>query len=387
MFLQNFQPLFFRKNTVIRCMAAALILSAPLSGPVYAGPAEDTTIGMSTGPAADHTGVPSYIHPQYYDSQLKNPVVQPADLYSYEQMEQDINALSGRYQNLVTVNVIGQSLDGRKLYDVIVGSPSAPKQVMIQGAIHAREYITVPLMMQQLESLLAGYDTGYYNDIPLADLLNSTAIHFIPMANPDGVSLSQFGEGAIRSDGLRQVIQTCYALDTADQRTTAPYDQYLRRWKSNANGIDLNHNFDAGWGRLNATLFHNSATNYKGPAPLSEPESQALASLANQYRFHAVINYHSMGNVIYWDTEQNRQAQASLDLANRVSAAGGYTILPNLGAGGYKDWLQQRDASVPGITIEVGSTTAPVSFSEYPAIWDQNKMVPGILLVFAKEQQ
>lgn len=385
MFLQNYLPRCFKKSAVIGC--TALILSAPLYRPAYAGPADDTSIGMSTGPASVGTGASASLHPQYYDSNLKNPVVHPVDRYSYDQMEQDIKALGERYQNRVTVSVIGQSLDGRNLYDVIVGDPSAPRQVMIQGAIHAREYITVPLMMQQLEALLAGYDNGYYNDIPLKDLLSGTTIHFVPMANPDGVSLSQSGESAIRSDALRQVIQTCYAQDTADQRTAAPYDQYLTRWKSNANGVDLNHNFDAGWGRLNAALFHNSATNYKGPTPLSEPESQALAGLADQYRFKAVINYHAMGNVIYWDTEQNQEAQSSLDLANRVSASNGYTILGSLGAGGYKDWLQQKDGSVPGITIEVGSTQAPVSFAEYPAIWDQNKMVPGILLVFAREWQ
>lgn len=385
MFLKNYLPRCFKKTAVIGCMT--LILLAPLYRPAYAGPAEDTSIGMATGPASDGMGAPSVMHPQYYDTILQNPVVQPADPYSYEQMEKDLKALGGRYQNHITVSVIGQSLDGRKLYDVIVGNPSAPNQVMIQGAIHAREYITVPLVMQQLEYLLAGYDTGYYNNIPLTELLSSTAIHFVPMANPDGVTLSQFGESAIHSDALRQVIQTCYAQDTADQLTAAPYDQYLTRWKSNANGVDLNHNFDAGWGRLNATLFHNSAANYKGPAPLSEPESQALAALAEQYHFKAVINYHAMGNVIYWDTDQNKETQPSLDLANRVSASNGYSILGSLGAGGYKDWLQQKDGSVPGITIEVGSTQAPVSFSEYPAIWDQNKMVPGILLIFTKEWQ
>ncbi|MCQ4991560.1 peptidase, partial [[Clostridium] symbiosum] len=64
----------------------------------------------------------------------------------------------------------------------------------------------------------------------------------------------------------------CYTLDIADARTALSYEEYLTRWKSNARGVDLNHNFDAGWDTLNPTLNHNSFTDYKGPSPLSEPE-------------------------------------------------------------------------------------------------------------------
>ncbi len=74
-------------------------------------------------------------------------------------------------------------------------------------------------MMQQLEYMLAFYDTGTYNDQPLSSVLNNVAVHYIPMANPDGVTLSQFGESAIRSEELRQTIQNCYTLDIADART------------------------------------------------------------------------------------------------------------------------------------------------------------------------
>lgn len=98
-------------------------------------------------------------------------------------MEYDISALAARYGNRMTINVIGQSLDGRNIYDIIIGNPAAPKKILFQGAIHAREYIVVPLMMQQLEYMLAFYDTGTYNDQPLSSVLNNVAVHYIPMAN------------------------------------------------------------------------------------------------------------------------------------------------------------------------------------------------------------
>ncbi len=333
---------FLKKSAAVGYISLSLAFSSVFAGIAYAGPADDTSLttpspGPGSGPGAE---VP--VDNSYYNQRLSDPVVKPVDKYSYEQMEYDISALAARYGNRMTINVIGQSLDGRNIYDIIIGNPAAPKKILFQGAIHAREYIVVPLMMQQLEYMLAFYDTGTYNDQPLSSVLNNVAVHYIPMANPDGVTLSQFGESAIRSEELRQTIQNCYTLDIADARTALSYEEYLTRWKSNARGVDLNHNFDAGWDTLNPTLNHNSFTDYKGPSPLSEPESQALANLAQQNAFSAVINYHAMGRVLYWDTEGNQKAAESYDMALAASGVTGYQVLASKGVGGYKDWLQKE---------------------------------------------
>lgn len=369
---------FLKKSAAVGYISLSLAFSSVFAGTAYAGPADDTSLttpspGPGSGPGAE---VP--VDNSYYNQRLSDPVVKPIDKYSYEQMEYDISALAARYGNRMTINVIGQSLDGRNIYDIIIGNPAAPKKILFQGAIHAREYIVVPLMMQQLEYMLAFYDTGTYNDQPLSSVLNNVAVHYIPMANPDGVALSQFGESAIRSEELRQTIQNCYTLDIADARTALSYEEYLIRWKSNARGVDLNHNFDAGWDTLNPTLSHNSFTDYKGPSPLSEPESQALANLAQQNAFSAVINYHAMGRVLYWDTEGNQKTAESYDMALAASGVTGYQVLANKGVGGYKDWLQRKGNPAPGLTIEVGRSTCPVAFSEYQSIWDQNKQIPAL---------
>lgn len=369
---------FLKKSAAVGYISLSLAFSSVFAGIAYAGPADDTSLttpspGPGSGPGAE---VP--VDNSYYNQRLSDPVVKPVDKYSYEQMEYDISALAARYGNRMTINVIGQSLDGRNIYDIIIGNPAAPKKILFQGAIHAREYIVVPLMMQQLEYMLAFYGTGTYNDQPLSSVLNNVAVHYIPMANPDGVTLSQFGESAIRSEELRQTIQNCYTLDIADARTALSYEEYLTRWKSNARGVDLNHNFDADWDTLNPTLNHNSFTDYKGPSPLSEPESQALANLAQQNAFSAVINYHAMGRVLYWDTEGNQKAAESYDMALAASGVTGYQVLASKGVGGYKDWLQKKGNPVPGLTIEVGRSTCPVAFSEYQSIWDQNKQIPAL---------
>lgn len=380
-----------KRSALAGCITLSLAVSTVCSGVALAGPADDPYLATKpVGPGQADQGTqpvlptqPVYVNPQYYDLGLANPIVKPVDKYSYEQMEVDMITLLNRYPGRVTINAIGQSHDGRNIYDFIIGNPNAPKQILFQGAIHAREYITVPLMMQQMEYLLAFYDSGFFQDKAVSSLMSNVAIHFIPMANPDGVALSQFGEGAIRSPELRGMIQACYAMDLAEGRTASSYEYYISRWKSNAMGVDLNHNFDAGWASLNPTLNHYSSTDFKGLAPLSEPETQALSNLTNQYKFSAVINYHAMGRVLYWDTANNQQTATSMEIAQIVSAASGYQILSSKGVGGLKDWLQQRSNSVPGVTIELGRSAAPVAFSEYPEIWQQNKAVPILLVNYA----
>lgn len=368
-------------------LALSLALAQTSFITAFAGPADESFVSAGgsassqdepSGPAALGPAAPANTA-DYYMAALSDPIVKPVDKYSYEQMEQDINALKSRYPGQMTVNVIGQSADGRNLYDIIVGNPSASKHILFQGTIHAREYINVPLMMQQLEYLLAFQNTGSYNGKSLSDMLNQAAIHFVPLVNPDGAAISQNGENGIRSEELKAQIRTAYETDKAEGRTSADYDSYLKRWKSNGRGVDLNHNFDAGWSGLN-TVSHPSSSDYKGTAPLSEPEAMALASLTDQYPFAACISYHAMGQVIYWDTEHNGQTADSRELAELVSKNNGYQILASKGVAGYKDWIQQRSASIPGITIEVGKSACPVSFSEYNTIWEQNRAVPGMVI-------
>lgn len=307
--------------------------------------------------------------------EVQNPIVHPVEKYSYDQMAADIVSLQNAYGDKVHVNVIGTSLDGRNIYDIIVGNPSASQQILIQGGIHAREYMTPLLMMSQVEFALSNYDTGHYNRRALSDMFQQTAIHFVPMSNPDGVSLSQFGLEAIRSEALRQGILASYQIDTEKQRTSASFDTYLTKWKGNAGGIDLNHNFDADWNGLMGNATFPSYAGYKGPSPLSEPESRALAELSGQHSWAATISYHSQGEIIYWDCSTSKQKTASESLAKALSSMTGYRLDGSDGKGGYKDWMQSKADSTASVTLEVGKTACPVPFGEYQTVWQQNKGV------------
>ena len=322
----------------------------------------------------------------FLDKTIANPIVKVTDKYSHEQMEADISSLKERYGDKIQVNAIGQSRDGRTIYEIVIGNPDAPKHVLFQGAIHGREYMTPLLMMNQLELALANYDTGHYDGRALSDMFAQVALHYVPMANPDGVAISQYGLSGIRSDALRQEVAACYNRDVAAGKTTLTLEEYLPYWKSNGMGVDLNHNFPAQWEEIQIPTTEGSYANYKGPAPLSEPESQVLAALTNQRTWAATVSYHSMGNIIYWDTEHNQSSASSLALAESISQVTGYRLNGSRGKGGFKDWVQLNGQMAPSVTIETGSVACPMPVSEYESVWNQNKSVWARVMCYVMGQ-
>jgi len=322
----------------------------------------------------------------FLDLQIENPVVKATEIYSYDQMTADIQELQKRYGQKMKVNILGKSYDNRDIYEVIIGNGNAPKHILIQGAIHAREHMTSLIIMNQIETALFFYDTGQYEGRGLGEMFQQTAVHFIPMSNPDGVTLAQFGLDSIQSDILKQVISYCYARDTAVKLTSAPIEQYLTQWKSNGAGVDLNHNFPPEWEKIKSTSGENSFAGYKGTAPFSEPESQALASVAEQYPWACTISYHSMGNLIYWDSQGSQTKEASQALAQSLSGVTGYPLDGSGGKGGYKDWMQSKENPVPSVTLEIGSVRCPLPLSQYEALWQQNKAVWVQAMKWAMEQ-
>ena len=115
-------------------------------------------------------------------------------LYTYEGMEEDLKALAKAYPEHMELSSLGTTKDGREIYLARFGSADAGNSIIIQAAIHAREYMTALLTMKQLEYYLYYYDTGYYNGIPYSDIFDTTAVYLIPMLNPDGVTRAAFRE-------------------------------------------------------------------------------------------------------------------------------------------------------------------------------------------------
>ena len=289
--------------------------------------------------------------------------------YSYENFLHDVEILRTAYPNQVQVLNLCTTPDGRQVVDIVLGDINGDNQILIFGAMHAREYITMQVVMRQLCETLGALNGqgGSYRGVNVAELLQGVTIHFVPDSNPDGVAISQFGLDGIKNSSIRSSV----AAMTDD----------FEQWKANANGVDLNRNFDAGWQEFVGEPYPGSER-YKGTSPGSEPEAAALIRLTQDYHIKRAISYHTCGAVIYWYYKQSGSVlEESKKFAEEISSATNYPLDDDytaLDAAGYKDWAVYK-LGVPAITIEVGAETGglinPVPQSRFGAIWERNKNV------------
>ena len=289
--------------------------------------------------------------------------------YSYENFLHDVEILRASRPTQVQVLKLCDTPDGREVLDIVLGDLKGENQILIFGAMHAREYITMQVVMRQLCESLAALNGqgGTWRGMDTAQLLQGLTIHFVPDSNPDGVAISQFGLNGIKNPSIRNSV----AAMTDD----------FEQWKSNANGVDLNRNFDAGWHEYVGSTYPGSER-YKGTSPGSEPEAAALIRLTQDYHIKRAISYHTCGAVIYWYYKQSGSVLAeSKKFAEEISSATYYPLDDDytaLDAAGYKDWVVYK-LGVPAITIEVGAETGglinPVPQSRFGSIWERNKNV------------
>jgi g-D-glutamyl-meso-diaminopimelate peptidase len=284
-------------------------------------------------------------------------VVQPVALYSYEQMMADLAALAGAYPGLCTLESAGTSAEGRELQVLLVGDAASRHHVFVQAAIHAREHMTALLTTAMAERLL---QQGGAADV---------CFHILPMANPDGVTIQQ-------NETIPAGIAGIYTNDGVKGLSVETGALYLEQWQANANGVDLNRNFDAMWDKINTTA-DASFMNYRGAAPGSEPETKAMVAYTERYAFDATLSYHATGSAIYWEFGQDTAVNAaSLSMAEAIKGVSAYELIGDKGGsyGGYKDWamLQKK---IPSVTIEVGTRPAPLMEAEFSNLWFRNRDV------------
>ena len=351
---------------------------------------DKATYAAAGGKAPGSIGISAAVPEGYVNVtavEVSNPIVQNPLMYTYDYMVHDIQGLSERYGGKMKVNVLGTSLDGRNIYELVLGNPNAETQILINGSIHAREYIVSNVIMKQVEYLLAFQDSGSFDGKPMSNWMNEVGIHYVPMINPDGVTISQYGVDGLKNQHYKDVVLDAYARDRIQGRTRAGLSAYTKRWKANASGVNLNQNFDWSWETSSGKANGPSSDSYRGSAPNSEPETQVMSNLIRGSHWEAILNYHAMGNIMYWNTPNNRLLQHSTDLSGILQKLTGYRkVMSDGGGGGMMEFALWAPDPAVSITLELGSTEAPVSTTELPVLWKQHKYVPLYTMKWAWER-
>lgn len=243
---------------------------------------------------------------------------------------------------------IGKSVCGNDILCAHRGGYGG-KQLIITAAIHARECYTALAVLRQLREF-DGQGGGAY---------------FIPLVNPDGAAF--FESGA-----------------TFGKRFLTEHAEMRRQWKANADGVDLNCNFDAQFGGgKEQTAAAPAAHGYIGAYPLCAPESRALAVLTLNVKPAVTVSYHCMGGELYWqfyqdETRRRRDCRLAEAIAGHIGVKKVDGELDS--AGGYKDWCVQA-LHIPAFTVElIARGRHPFFSKDYAADIDANADLPKFIL-------
>lgn len=255
--------------------------------------------------------------------------------------------------------LIGKSLFGEDVVAFHIGNYSG-KQILIDGAIHAREYITSLLIVELIK---------YYSNQEI-----DGGVYFIPLVNPDGVRLVLDGKDWVECENFRNYI---YNLNNNSDDFSL--------WKANGEGVDLNVNFDALWGEGLQNVFCPASENFVGFYPNSEREVRNLISFMLKEPIDLTLSYHTKGEVVFYGFEvlSEESLQRDLEFAQVISKATRYEILKTYGSvGGFSDWVSLQ-LDIPSFTVEVGNLNIPhpIGIENLPEIFEQNKNVIKDLFV------
>ncbi|SIS42852.1 M14 family zinc carboxypeptidase [Salimicrobium flavidum] len=289
-------------------------------------------------------------------------IVNTNSTYTYEEMQGDLEQLDDTYGDLVEVFDIGDSVYDRDIYLVKLGY--GDDHVLYNGSHHAREWLTTILNMNMIEEYAKGYlgETSFpsYN---AKQVLDDTSIWFVPMVNPDGVTLQQKGLSAFPEEVHDKLIEW-------NEGSTN-----FKRWKANAQGIDLNRQYPSGWN--NVTKTSRSYKNFKGDYPLQAPEAKVMRDLQYLLNPELTISYHTAGQIMYWNYRiEPEDYERNSRIARNYSRFSGYDLVQFESNGsGYTDWVLDywdQPALTPELAVYPGPTN--VDPARFPTAWENNKV-------------
>lgn len=253
----------------------------------------------------------------------------------------------------------GDSACGREI--PVIGIGNLKKAVLFAGGVHAQEWLTTLLLMRFVEDFTTAWEgNGELADFSFSRLKSGKGLLILPMVNPDGIEIAV--RGASAAGEFRDLVES------VSSQNPSP-------WQANARGVDLNHNFDAGWGVLRAMEIESgitgpSPTRFGGLHPESEPETRTVVQLVSAFRPRRLYAFHSQGEEIFWEYGGYNIPDASL-IAQALHALSGYTLVENSGLashGGMKDWFIETFRR-PGFTIEIGKGVNPLPIEDLSPIY------------------
>ena len=221
--------------------------------------------------------------------------------------------------------IIGTSVQGRSIEAYTFGT--GPVHIVLAGGMHGG---------YEWNSVLLAYSfMDYFSQHPQM-IPAKLSVTIIPDLNPDGVFAVTGKVGR---------------FDISDVSTDA---KILAAGRFNANGVDLNRNFDCKW---QPKSMWQSKTVSAGTAAFSEPEAASLKKYLASQIPSAVVFWHSQANAVYASQCKNGILSETMNIMNAYADAAHYPKVKTFDAypttGAADDWL--ASVGVPAVTVELST--------------------------------
>ena len=152
----------------------------------------------------------------------------------YDQVLKTIAKMCDTFPEL-HLQSIGQSVLHRDIYALSVGQVENGATLFV-GGTHGQEWLTVSLLLLFIDELLSSVQSGEpLEEIDFSLALQNRGLIVIPALNPDGIEIALSGPKSARWR------KNCVKKIMSKSDLT---------WQANTRGVDLNHNFDAGFSIL-----------------------------------------------------------------------------------------------------------------------------------------
>ena len=277
------------------------------------------------------------------------------------ELNKTVELFSKRY-SFLSVTELGKSILGKSIPVLSLGRGS--RTALYVGTHHGMEWITSMLLLRFVNEfceMVKEEKIIYKLSLPL--LLEQYTFHIIPMLNPDGADYQIHG-----------VSKENPLFDRVMSMNNGNSD--FSKWQANARGVDLNHNYNAGFREYKQIEAEQkipcgAPTRYSGQEPESEPEVRALC---NYIRFlknmRIVLTLHTQGEEIFFRSN-GKMISGTYPAISRLSLLTGYRLSEADGLssyGGLTDWCLQK-CNIPALTLECGLGTNPLPCSDFFPIY------------------
>ena len=219
--------------------------------------------------------------------------------------------------------IIGYSVQNREIESYTFGA--GDKLLIFVGGIHGG---------YEWNNVLLAYEFIDYLESNPEIIPDNLSVAIIPCANPDGLTKTTGKNGRF----------TIADISAGSNKTG----------RFNANGVDLNRNFDCNWQPKG--VWRQQEVN-AGTAAFSEPESAAIKNFVLQNNPAAVLFWHSQSNAVYGSMCNNDMMPETRAILNAYANASGYPAVDTFDGyqvtGDATDWL--ASINIPAISVELST--------------------------------